>query len=81
MRKYLNRYLTTGQPYTLKPKGAKRKLTEAHEQTLKETAIRNNFATNSQLRNMIEEFPVVSANTISNYLKKYGIKSRVAAQT
>ena len=79
-QKYIDRYQSSGDVFVKKSKGAKRKLSPVQEEILKNVALQNNFATNNQLTSMIEDFPAVCGNTVTNYLKRHGIRCWVAAQ-
>ena len=80
VEKYLNRYLETGEAYTKPKTGRRLKLSQEQAQQLKDVALRNNFLSNNQLASMFADLPPMCSDTVSNYLRKYGVRSRIAAQ-
>ena len=80
VKKYLSRYLETGAVYVKKSSGRPKKLSTENAEALKNGALNNRFLTNAQLINYTEGLPSISANTVTNYLRQFGIKSRIAAQ-
>ena len=75
----MNKYRETGHMEVRKQGGGKRKLTDQHSEVLRDAAINNPFYTNRQLKSTLN-IPEISDVTVSRYLKKHGICSRIAAK-
>ena len=61
-------------------RGALPKLTNQQELELARVALRNNFAPIAKLPQYMDNFPQISRTTISKYLEKHGIGTRIAAE-
>ena len=80
--RYKRQYVSVGHVDVQKSAGRKRKLTEQAEGRLVELASEWRFDTNNDLALLLESegFPKVSDNTITNALKRHGIRNRIAAE-
>ena len=78
--KYINRYVETGRVYVLKPTGRPEKLTQEQAETLRDAALSNRFASHADLLASVNGIQSLDTKTVSRYLRRYGIKSRIAAQ-
>ena len=78
--KYINRYVETGRVYVLKPTGRPEKLKQEQAETLRDAALSNRFASHADLLASVNGIQSLDTKTVSRYLRKYGIKSRIAAQ-
>ena len=79
--RYLQRYRETGEVNTRKSPGRPRKLDERQSQQLSTVALANNFVPIVKLPSYCEPgFPSVSRSTLTRYLKKDGVMTRIAAE-
>ena len=79
--KCMNRYVETGRVYVLKPTGRREKLTREQAENLRDAALSNRFESHADLLASVRGIhQPLDTKTVSRYLRKYAIKSRIAAQ-